>query len=143
MEKEEGQQSHKGQDYIFVRAFVPFVASVLIKAYKDSDDSSNDVEVILGGMTALNDEIAWFKKEATKWNVQLSEIVPQKTNQEYCRYSIGVLFLCCLLLVYSYQGVSTVGGCRYRQAIPIGRKGRLDIEIDTNFGIQKGFLPRV
>ncbi|GLU08500.1 hypothetical protein SLE2022_254080 [Rubroshorea leprosula] len=75
-----------GQDYIFVRAFVPFVASVLIKAYKDSDDSSNDVEVILGGMTALNDEIAWFKKEATKWNVQLSEIVPQKTNQEYCRF---------------------------------------------------------
>ncbi|GKV45039.1 hypothetical protein SLEP1_g52167 [Rubroshorea leprosula] len=92
MEKEEGQQSHKGQDYIFVRAFVPFVASVLIKAYKDSDDSSNDVEVILGGMTALNDEIAWFKKEATKWNVQLSEIVPQKTNQEYCRYILHLLF---------------------------------------------------
>ncbi|GLT37094.1 hypothetical protein SLA2020_114300 [Shorea laevis] len=38
------------------------------------------------------------------------------------------------------QGLSTVGGCRYRQAIPIGRKGRLDI--DTDFGIQKGFLPR-
>ncbi|XVF38842.1 hypothetical protein REPUB_Repub20aG0136900 [Reevesia pubescens] len=75
-----------GQDYIFVRAFVPFAASVLTKAWKGSDDSSNDIEVILGGMAALNDEIAWFKKEASKWGVQLSNIVPQKANQEYCRF---------------------------------------------------------
>lgn len=75
-----------GQDYIFVRAFVPFVASVLIKAYKESDDSSNDVEVILGGLAALDDEISWFKKEASKWNVQLSETIPQTANQQYCRF---------------------------------------------------------
>uniref|UniRef100_A0A2N9IP66 aminopyrimidine aminohydrolase n=1 Tax=Fagus sylvatica TaxID=28930 RepID=A0A2N9IP66_FAGSY len=74
-----------GQDYIFVRAFVPFVASVVIKAWKESDDSS-DMEVILSGMASLNDEIAWFKSEAAKWGVQLSDIVPQKANQAYCRF---------------------------------------------------------
>ncbi|XP_062087021.1 nucleoside hydrolase 5-like [Humulus lupulus] len=39
------------------------------------------------------------------------------------------------------QGVTTTGGCRYRQAIPVGIGGRLDV--DTNFGIRKAFLPQV
>ncbi|KAK7359655.1 hypothetical protein VNO77_01617 [Canavalia gladiata] len=38
------------------------------------------------------------------------------------------------------QGMTTTGGCRYRQAIPIGLRGRLDI--DTNYGIRKSFLPQ-
>ncbi|XP_077219216.1 inosine-uridine preferring nucleoside hydrolase family protein isoform X2 [Tasmannia lanceolata] len=38
------------------------------------------------------------------------------------------------------QGISTVGGCRYRQAIPLGLGGLLDI--DTNYGIRRGFLPQ-
>ncbi|WVZ98487.1 hypothetical protein U9M48_043926 [Paspalum notatum var. saurae] len=38
------------------------------------------------------------------------------------------------------QGMSTAGGCRYRQAIPAGRGGRLDI--DTNSGLRRGFLPQ-
>ncbi|GMY27604.1 pyrimidine-specific ribonucleoside hydrolase riha [Fagus crenata] len=38
------------------------------------------------------------------------------------------------------QGITTVGYCRYRQAIPIGQGGRLDI--DANFGIRKAFLPQ-
>lgn len=38
------------------------------------------------------------------------------------------------------QGLSTAGYCRYRQAIPIGLGGRLDI--DSNFGIRKAFLPQ-
>lgn len=77
----------QGQDYIFVRAFVPFVASLLLKAWKESDDDS-DIEVILGGIAALNDEISWFKREASKWSVSLSSIVPQKANLEYCRYKM-------------------------------------------------------
>nr|CAB3461509.1 unnamed protein product [Digitaria exilis] len=39
------------------------------------------------------------------------------------------------------QGMTTVGGCRYRQAIPLEGGGRLDV--DTNFGIRRGFLPQV
>ncbi|XP_059646616.1 probable bifunctional TENA-E protein [Cornus florida] len=74
-----------GQDYIFVRAFVPFVASVLLKACKELDDSS-DMEVLLGGMAALNDEIAWFKKEASKWGIALSSVVPDNANVKYCRF---------------------------------------------------------
>ncbi|KAK9137078.1 hypothetical protein Sjap_007672 [Stephania japonica] len=38
------------------------------------------------------------------------------------------------------QGISTAGGCRYRQFIPVGLGGRLDI--DTNFGLRRGFLPQ-
>ncbi|KAG2619369.1 hypothetical protein PVAP13_3NG141410 [Panicum virgatum] len=38
------------------------------------------------------------------------------------------------------QGMSTAGGCRYRQAIPPGRGGRLDV--DTNSGVRRGFLPQ-
>jgi len=74
----------QAQDYLFVRAFVPFVASVLIKACKESDDS-DDVEVILGGMASLKDEILWFKREANKWGISLSDVVPQNANKNYCR----------------------------------------------------------
>ncbi|KAK3011360.1 hypothetical protein RJ639_012069, partial [Escallonia herrerae] len=38
------------------------------------------------------------------------------------------------------QGIGTAGYCRYRQAIPVGLGGRLDI--DTNFGFRKSFLPQ-
>ncbi|KAL2464091.1 inosine-uridine preferring nucleoside hydrolase family protein [Forsythia ovata] len=38
------------------------------------------------------------------------------------------------------QGNSTAGYCRYRQAIPVGLGGRLDI--DTNYGFRKSFLPQ-
>ncbi|KAH9603579.1 hypothetical protein KSS87_010690 [Heliosperma pusillum] len=74
-----------GQDYLFVRNFIPFVASVLIKCSKESNND-NDMDVILAGMASLNDEIAWFKKEAAKWDVQLTGITPQKTNQNYCSF---------------------------------------------------------
>lgn len=73
------------QDYIFVRAFIPFAAHLLVKAWKESDDS-NDLEVILGGVAALRDEIEWFKKEASNWGVSLSHVAPQRANQDYCRF---------------------------------------------------------
>nr|GMD63466.1 putative inosine-uridine preferring nucleoside hydrolase [Ipomoea batatas] len=38
------------------------------------------------------------------------------------------------------QGVGTIGYCRYRQAVPVGIGGRLDV--DTNFGLRKSFLPQ-
>ncbi|KAK2995551.1 hypothetical protein RJ640_014948 [Escallonia rubra] len=40
----------------------------------------------------------------------------------------------------AYQRTGTVGYCRYRQAIPVGLRGRLDI--DTNYGVRKSFLPQ-
>ncbi|URD82516.1 Seed maturation protein PM36 [Musa troglodytarum] len=73
------------QDYIFVKEFVPFLASVLLKAWKHSDDES-DMEILLGGMTSLSDELAWFRKEASKWDVKLVGIAPQQANLEYCRF---------------------------------------------------------
>ncbi|KAI3687658.1 hypothetical protein L1987_81358 [Smallanthus sonchifolius] len=74
-----------GQDYIFVRSFVPFVASTLVKLCKESSNES-DMEVILGGMASLNDEINWFKKQASKYHVSLTSVVPQNANVKYCRF---------------------------------------------------------
>ncbi|QCE16743.1 heme oxygenase-like [Vigna unguiculata] len=42
------------QDYLFVRDFVPFVANVLIKAWKESN-ASGDMEVILRVIVSLKD----------------------------------------------------------------------------------------
>ncbi|XP_019056756.1 PREDICTED: bifunctional TENA-E protein [Tarenaya hassleriana] len=75
----------QGQDYLFVREFVPFVANALIRAGRESGESS-DMEVVLGGLSALNDEIDWFKSEGSKWGVDFSTVLPQKTNQDYCRF---------------------------------------------------------
>ncbi|XP_058083468.1 bifunctional TENA-E protein [Magnolia sinica] len=74
-----------GQDYLFVREFVPFIASILLKASRESNDGS-DMEVILGGVAALHDEISWFKKEASKWDVPLTGVAPQEANKDYCRF---------------------------------------------------------
>ncbi|KAJ0979910.1 hypothetical protein J5N97_015384 [Dioscorea zingiberensis] len=74
-----------GQDYIFVRQFIPFVASVLLKSWKESDEES-DMEVLLGGMASLNDEISWFKRQADKWDVHLHSVVPQQANLNYCMF---------------------------------------------------------
>ncbi|KAJ6430681.1 hypothetical protein OIU84_021967 [Salix udensis] len=38
------------------------------------------------------------------------------------------------------QGNTTAGGCRYRQAIPVGLRGRLDF--DSNYGLRRAFLPQ-
>lgn len=99
-----------GQDYLFVRAFVPFVSSLLLKACRQSDNNS-DMEVFLSGLAALNDEIEWFKKEASKWGVVLSSIAPQKVNEDYCRfleslmgpnveYTVAITALWAIELVY-------------------------------------------
>ncbi|XP_071740773.1 nucleoside hydrolase 3-like [Rutidosis leptorrhynchoides] len=38
------------------------------------------------------------------------------------------------------QGIGTAGPCRYRQAVPVKGGGLLDI--DTNFGLRRSFLPQ-
>ncbi|XP_022719303.1 uncharacterized protein LOC111277257 isoform X2 [Durio zibethinus] len=38
------------------------------------------------------------------------------------------------------QGMSTAGECRYRQAIPVAQRGRLDV--NSNYGLRKAFLPQ-
>ncbi|KAL5768411.1 hypothetical protein ACOSQ2_015194 [Xanthoceras sorbifolium] len=38
------------------------------------------------------------------------------------------------------QGMSTAGGCRYRQAIPVGLRGHQDV--NSNYGLRKSFLPQ-
>lgn len=49
-------------------------------------------------------------------------------------------YFTCACIRIRIQGMSTAGGCRYRQAILLGRGGRLDI--DTNSGLRRSFLPQ-
>ncbi|XP_023514083.1 bifunctional TENA-E protein isoform X2 [Cucurbita pepo subsp. pepo] len=73
------------QECEFLRSFTAFVASVLVKAWKESDDRA-DEEVILGSLASLNDEFAWFKKEALKRDIDLTKIVPQNATAGYSRF---------------------------------------------------------
>lgn len=73
------------QECKFLRSFTAFVASVLVKAWKESDDRA-DEEVILGSLASLNDEFAWFKKEALKRDIDLTKIVPQNATAGYSRF---------------------------------------------------------
>lgn len=74
----------QGQNIIVFRALVPFVASVLLKAWKESDDKS-DVDMLLNIMASMNHENSCFKADASKWSVSLTSVVPQKATLEYCR----------------------------------------------------------
>lgn len=68
---------------MFVQEFVAFLASVLLKCCKQSE--SSDMEIILGGLASLSDELSWFKKEAAKWSVDLAGVSPLSSNMEYRR----------------------------------------------------------
>lgn len=48
------------------------------------------------------------------------------------------MFLIMHEIVYD-QDMSTVGDCRYRQAIPVSRQ----LDVDTNFGLRRSVLPQV
>ncbi|WOH15859.1 hypothetical protein DCAR_0935405 [Daucus carota subsp. sativus] len=74
-----------GQNIIVFRALVPFVASVLVKAWKESDDKS-DVDMLLNIMASMNHENSCFKEEASKWRVSLTSVVPEKAILEYCSF---------------------------------------------------------
>lgn len=78
----------QSQDYLFVREFVAFIASVLLKCCKQED--SSDMEIILGGVASISDEISWFKNEATVWGVDLASVSPLKANLEYHRFVLSV-----------------------------------------------------
>lgn len=67
---------------------------------------------------------------------------------QYCERFLSLFMQECSCLQYLYmltcklcQGMSTIGDCRYRQAIPVGSGGRLDI--DTNYGLRRSMLPQV
>lgn len=67
-----------------MREFVAFIASVLLKCCKQED--SSDMEIILGGVASISDEISWFKDEASRWGVDLASVSPLNANLEYHRF---------------------------------------------------------
>jgi thiaminase/transcriptional activator TenA len=67
------------QDYLFVVEFTRFAARVLTTAPGEHFD------VLLGGLTALRDELSWFRAHAGERGLQLA--VPQQTAcVQYCRF---------------------------------------------------------
>jgi hypothetical protein len=48
------------------------------------DAPEQDADVILSGVTALESEILWFRKEANFWQVFLEKVTLLEPNKEYC-----------------------------------------------------------
>lgn len=67
------------QDYLFVVDFTRMVGRILHSAPVDHFD------VILGGLSALKDELSWFKEKAAERKLDLN-IPKQSTCTEYCDY---------------------------------------------------------
>ena len=63
------------------------------------------------------------------------------SNSKSLFFSRLQLFSNFLVVTEILQEMSTVGGCRYRQAIPQGAGGRLDI--NANYGVRREILPQV
>jgi thiaminase/transcriptional activator TenA len=53
------------QDYLYVRGFVTFAGGVLASA------PDKHIEVLLGGIGALTDEINWFRTKAQERGIEL------------------------------------------------------------------------
>lgn len=97
------------QDYIFVREFVLFTANLLLKASNESDDKS-DIDALLGGLASLNDEVLWFKREASKWEISLFNVAPLKANQDYCRFLQSLMLpeTGYTTIIVAFWGIETV-----------------------------------
>ena len=67
------------QDYLFVLEFTRFVARVLANA------PTHHFEILLSGLSALKDELIWFKAKAEERQLTLSS-EPQVTCSQYCEY---------------------------------------------------------
>jgi thiaminase/transcriptional activator TenA len=67
------------QDYLFVVDFTRMVGRLLHSAPVDHFD------VILGGLSALKDELSWFKEKAAERKLDLNT-QKQSTCTEYCDY---------------------------------------------------------
>ncbi len=77
--KEEQFNTWLVQDYLFVVEFTRMVARVLTAA------PVRDFDVILGGLSALKDELSWFREKAAERNLDL-DAHRQETCMEYCTY---------------------------------------------------------
>ncbi|KAL5209131.1 hypothetical protein ABZP36_004754 [Zizania latifolia] len=60
--------------------------TVDLAAFRRWLSEGSDMEIILGGLASLSDELSWFKKETDKWSVDLAAVSPLKSNMEYCRF---------------------------------------------------------
>ncbi|MFW6315839.1 MAG: TenA family transcriptional regulator [Cyanobacteriota bacterium] len=67
------------QDYLFVVQFTRFLATTIANAPVPHFD------VLLGGMSAIKDELNWFQEKAQERNLDLST-ERQQTCQAYCEY---------------------------------------------------------
>lgn len=67
------------QDYLFVVEFTRLLATVLTNA------SVHHFDVLLGGLSAIKDELNWFQQKAYERDLDLN-VSKQQTCQAYCEY---------------------------------------------------------
>ncbi|WP_159784787.1 TenA family transcriptional regulator [Sodalinema gerasimenkoae] len=66
------------QDYIFVTEFTRFLANGLAAA------PVSHFDILLGGLNAIQDELAWFRNKAAERGLSLDS-PPQTTCETYCQ----------------------------------------------------------
>ncbi|WP_088893041.1 TenA family transcriptional regulator [Leptolyngbya ohadii] len=71
------------QDYLFVTEFTRLAGALVTWAPIDHFD------VLLGGMTALKDELNWFREKATERQLTL-DVPHQPTCQIYCAFMVNM-----------------------------------------------------
>ncbi|KAL2611444.1 hypothetical protein R1flu_023136 [Riccia fluitans] len=73
-----------GQDYLFVKEFCRFVASVLTKAPESIGDE--DLDILLGGLSSLQEELLWFRSQSIQWNTKFDRLSKHKITEAYCSF---------------------------------------------------------
>ncbi|BBN17168.1 formylaminopyrimidine deformylase / aminopyrimidine aminohydrolase [Marchantia polymorpha subsp. ruderalis] len=72
-----------GQDYLFVKEFCRFAASVVVKAPESIGDE--DLDILMGGLSALQAELLWFRSQSVQWNTKFEGLLKHSVTEGYCR----------------------------------------------------------
>lgn len=100
------------QDYLFVVEFTRFAARVLAAAPVEHFD------VLLGGLTALRDELSWFRTHATARRLRL-DVLPQESCIQYCRFMEQLADAPYPVQATGFWVIEAVYNCAWRGASPM------------------------
>lgn len=116
------------QDYFFVRSFVRFAANVLVKLPRDADEA--DVDTLLGGICALEQEISWFRSEGSRWGVQFNNVALQEANTNYCRFldELAESRMDCTVALAAFWAIEVVYNDSFAACLEPGAKTPPDLQ---------------
>ena len=100
------------QDYLFVLEFTRFAARVLTTAPIEHFD------VLLGGLTALRDELSWFRTHAIARSLRL-DVPRQESCAQYCRFMERLAQAPYPVQATAFWAIEAVYNHAWRRALPM------------------------